>query len=101
MKLTALMSLTTAIVLAVSAPAWAQMGSSSSGSMSNGGMSSSNNMPNTCQGMMDKASSMTPPTDESKNAMATKQMDMAKTAMASGDEKTCMSHMKKAMHYMM
>ncbi len=50
---------------------------------------------------MDKASSMPQPTDESKKAMAMKQMDMAKAAMAKGQEKTCMSHMKMAMRDMM
>jgi hypothetical protein len=99
MKTIAITSIAAAMLMAVSMPALAQMGSSS---MSNGsGMSSDSSKPMTCQGMMDKANGMAQPTDDSKKAMAMKQMDMAKAAMAKGDEKTCMSHMKMAMHNMM
>ncbi len=100
MKTIAMTSIAAAMLMAVSMPAMAQMGSSS-GSMSNGSMSGDSAKPMTCQGMMDKANGMSQPMDESKKAMAMKQMDMAKAAMAKGDEKTCMSHMKMAMHDMM
>jgi hypothetical protein len=58
-------------------------------------------MPNTCQGMMDKAHPMMDSmSDGNKKAMAMKYMGMANTAMSAGKEKTCMSHMKMAMHDM-
>src|ERR1700749_1221866 len=99
MKITAITSIATAMLMAVSLPAAAQMGSSS---MSNGSsISRDAPKPMTCQAMMDKANGMAQPSDESKKAMAMKQMDMAKAAMAKGDEKSCMSHMKMAMHNMM
>ena len=81
-------------IIALSAPAFAQMAS--------GGMKSGDStMPTTCQGMMDKASPMMDSmADGSKKTMAMKHMKMAKTAMAAGKEKTCMSHMKTAMHGM-
>jgi hypothetical protein len=97
MKIVMLATLAVAVALTVSAPAMAQMGSST---MSNGSMSS-DAKPATCQGMMDKANGMSQPMDASKKSMAMKQMDMAKAAMAKGDEKTCMMHMKTAMHDMM
>lgn len=102
MKYIMLASMATALAVTVSVPAFAQMNSTSSGSMSNGSsMSGDSSMPATCQGMMDKANSMLEPTNPSKKAMAMKQMNMAKAAMAKHQEKTCMSHMKMAMHDMM
>jgi hypothetical protein len=99
MKLATLTALATAMLLAVSAQA--QTGSSSN-SMSNGSMSSmSSDSSMTCQAMMDKANGMSQPTDANKKAMAMKQMDMAKAAMAKGNEASCKSHMKMAMHNMM
>jgi hypothetical protein len=102
MKLATLTALATAMLLAVSAQA--QTGSSSN-SMSNGSMSSMSSMSSdssmTCQAMMDKANGMSQPTDANKKAMAMKQMDMAKAAMAKGNEASCKSHMKMAMHNMM
>jgi hypothetical protein len=102
MKLVTLTALATAMLLAVSAQA--QTGSSSN-SMSNGSMSSMSSMSSdssmTCQAMMDKANGMSQPTDANKKAMAMKQMDMAKAAMAKGNEASCKSHMKMAMHNMM
>ena len=103
MKPVILTSLATAMLMAVSMSAQAQMGSSSNamsnGAMSNSSMSSDASM--TCQAMMDKANGMSQPTDANKKAMAMKQMDMAKAAMAKGDEASCKSHMKMAMHNMM
>jgi hypothetical protein len=100
MKLATLTSLATAAVLSFSVPALAQMGSSmSGGSMSSSSMSRDSSM--TCQAMMDKANGMSQPTDLSKKAEATRQMDMAKAAMAKGNEASCKSHMKMAMHNMM
>ncbi|HEY5047077.1 MAG TPA: hypothetical protein VII49_03535 [Rhizomicrobium sp.] len=64
-------------------------------------MSTDSATPATCQGMMDKANTMGEPSDPNKKAMAMKQMDMAKSAMAKNQEKTCMRHMKMAMHDMM
>ena len=62
-------------------------------------MSSSSNM--TCQQMMDQANtSMSSMTDQTKKDAAMKEMDMAKTAMAAKHEKTCQSHMQKAMNVM-
>jgi hypothetical protein len=78
-------------LIALSAPAFAQM---------DNGMKA-DNMPDTCQGMMDKASPMMDSmSDGNKKMMAMKQMDMAKTSMAAGREKTCMMHMHKAMNMM-
>src|SRR5215471_9350914 len=98
MKLLTLTTLATAMLLAVSAQA--QMGSSTmSGGAMSSSMSSGSSM--TCQAMMDKAHGMSQPSDSDKKALAMKQMDMAKAAMAKGDETSCKSHMKMAMHYMM
>jgi hypothetical protein len=98
MKLVTLTSLATAMLLAVSVSAQAQMGSSmSSGSMS----STSSNSSMTCQAMMDKANGMTQPSNLTKRADAKTQMDMAKAAMAKGDEPGCKSHMRLALHNMM
>ena len=71
----------------------------SGGSMSSGSMSNNSSM--TCQAMMDKANGMSQPMDLTKKAEAAKQMDMAKAAMAKGDEMSCKSHMKMAIHNMM
>jgi hypothetical protein len=82
------------VVAAFAFPALAQTGDMAKG----GAMSNAD----TCQGMMDKAMPMSSSMDEgNKKMMAMKQMDMAKADMAKGDEKMCMSHMKKAMHDMM
>ena len=90
-------AIATASLIALSAPAFAQMGSSMGASGMKGG-----NMPTTCQGMMDKAKPMmNSMADGSKKKMAMKHMDMAKMAMSAGHEKTCESHMKTAMHGMM
>jgi hypothetical protein len=62
-------------------------------------MSSDSTM--SCQAMMDKANGMSQPSDANKKAMAMKEMDMAKSAMTKGQEKTCQMHMKKAMGDMM
>jgi hypothetical protein len=51
--------------------------------------------------MMDKANNMSQPTDLTKKAEASRQMDMAKAAMAKGDEASCKSHMQVALHNMM
>jgi hypothetical protein len=92
-------------ILGLSAPAFAQMSTpgNAMGPATNGTAGAMNtDMPKTCQGMMDKAGpKMDSMSDGSKKTMAMKQMDMAKTAMTSGDENTCMSHMKMAMHDMM
>jgi hypothetical protein len=96
MKFTSFAAVTAAAVLTLSAPAFAQMGSSS---MSSNSMSSDSAM--SCQAMMDKAGTMSQPTDANKKMMASKEMDMAKAAMAKGQEKTCQMHMKKAMNDMM
>ena len=51
--------------------------------------------------MMDQANtSMSSMTDQTKKDAAMKEMDMAKTAMAAKHEKTCQSHMQKAMNVM-
>jgi hypothetical protein len=99
MKLAILTSLATAMFLTASISVQAQMGSSStsSGSMSN----ASSNSSITCQVMMDRASGLGQPTDLTKKAEAKRQMDMAKAAMAQGDEASCQSHMKVALHNMM
>ncbi len=77
-------------------------GNSMAGSSMSGNSMSAHTMPTTCQGMMDKAHPMMDSmSDGSKKKMAMKHMDMANTAMAAGKEKTCMSHMKLAMHGMM
>jgi hypothetical protein len=66
-----------------------------------GNSMSADAMPTTCQGMMDKAHPMMDSmADGNKKTMAMKQMGMATTAMSAGKEKTCMSHMKMAMHDM-
>jgi hypothetical protein len=100
MKFSTLASVTAAMILTVSASAFAQ-----TGSMSGNSMSSSNSMSSdsalTCQAMMDKAKGMSDPADANKKAMAMKEMDMAKMAMGKGQEKTCQMHMKKAMDDMM
>jgi len=99
MKFVTLTALATAAVLSFSVPALAQMGG---GSMSGSSMSSgSNNSSMTCQAMMDKASGMGQPMDLTKKAEAAKQMDMAKAAMAKGDEMNCKSHVKLAMRNLM
>jgi len=99
MKLATLTSLATAAVLSLSVPAMAQMGG---GSMSGGSMSSgSNNSSMTCQAMMDKANGMGQPMDLAKKAEAAKQTDMAKAAMAKGDETSCKSHMRVAIRNLM
>jgi hypothetical protein len=75
---------------------------STNSAMSGGTNMAASSMPTTCQGMMDKAHPMMDSMgDGNKKMMATKQMDMANTAMSSGKEKTCMRHMKTAMHDMM
>jgi hypothetical protein len=75
--------------------------STSSHSMSGNAMSA-DAMPTMCQGMMDKAHPMIDSmSDGHKKMMAMKQMGMANTAMSSNKEKTCMKHMKMAMHDMM
>jgi hypothetical protein len=51
--------------------------------------------------MMDKANGMSQPSDASKQSMASKHMNMAKSDMAAGNETKCKSHMKMAMHDMM
>ncbi len=80
----------TAAAILTAIPAFAQMNSKMSG-----------DMPTTCQGMMDKEMPMmNSMADGNKKMMAMKEMDMAKTAMASGKEKTCMTHMKKSMGMM-
>jgi hypothetical protein len=90
-------AIATASLIALSAPAVAQMGSSMGADGMKGG-----NMPATCQGMMDKATPMMDSmADGSKKKMAMKHMGMAKMAMSAGHEKTCKSHMKTAMHGMM
>jgi hypothetical protein len=67
-----------------------------------GNSMSAHAMPTTCQGMMDKAHPMMDSmSDGNKKMMAMKHMGMANTAMSAGKEKTCMSHMKMAMHNMM
>jgi hypothetical protein len=102
MKHTIFAAAATFLVTTLSVPAFAQTGSANSDSMANGSaMSSASAMPATCQGMMDKAQGMAMPTDTGKKAMAMKEMDMAKAAMAKNQEKTCMTHMKMAMHDMM
>jgi hypothetical protein len=99
MKFVTLTALATAAVLSFSVPALAQMGG---GSMSGSSMSSgSNNSSMTCQAMMDKASGMGQPMDLTKKAEAAKQMDMAKAAMAKGDEMSCKSHVKLAIRNLM
>jgi len=99
MKFVTLTALATAAVLSFSVPALAQMGG---GSMSGSSMSSgSNNSSMTCQAMMDKASRMGQPMDLTKKAEAAKQMDMAKAAMAKGDEMSCKSHVKLAIRNLM
>jgi hypothetical protein len=80
-----------AATIIVASPALAQMSNGMKGG----------DMPATCQGMMDKASPMMDSmSDGNKKMMAMKQMDMAKTSMAAGKEKTCMMHMHKAMGMM-
>jgi hypothetical protein len=70
-------------------------------SMSGNAMSA-DAMPTNCQGMMDKAHPMMDSmSDGHKKMMAMKQMGMANTAMSGNKEKTCMKHMKMAMHDMM
>ena len=97
MTLTRFAAIAAVSLVALSAPAFAQMGSSMGTSGMKGG-----NMPTTCQGMMDTANPMmNSMADGSKKKMAMKQMDMAKMAMSAGHEKTCKSHMKTAMHGMM
>jgi hypothetical protein len=107
----------TAACLVFALPASAQMaGGGMGGKSANGtagtppamanGMSnnatSADAMPTTCKGMMDKAHPMMASmSDGSKKTMAMKQMDMANTAMSGNKEKTCMKHMKIAMHDMM
>jgi hypothetical protein len=106
-----------AACLAFASPASAQMaGGGMAGKSSNGtpgtppamgnamahNSMSADAMPTTCQGMMDKAHPMMDSmSDGKKKTMAMKHMDMANTAMSAGKEKTCMSHMKMAMHGMM
>lgn len=86
-----LATLFAAAAILTAAPAFAQM---SSGKMSG-------DMPMTCQGMMDKQMPMmNSMSDGNKKMMAMKEMDMAKKAMSSGNEKTCMMHMKKSMGMM-
>lgn len=69
-------------------------GSMSSNGMSNGSSSSMSggSEPATCQGMMDQMNS-----GGSHSTAATHEMNLAKQAQAKGQEKTCMSHMRKAM----
>jgi hypothetical protein len=85
-------------LIAFSLPAAAQM---NNGTASKPAMAG-DTMTATCQGMMDKAHPMMDSmSDGRKKTMAMKQMNMANTAMSAGKEKTCMSHMKMAMHDMM
>lgn len=82
-------AITAASLIALSAPVFAQ-GSAMSGGMKSDSMS--------CQAMMDKASPMMDSmASGDKKTMAMKQMDMAKTDMAAGKEKSCMNHMNMAM----
>jgi hypothetical protein len=97
MKLVTLTSLSTVAVLSFSIPALAQMGSPMPMSSSSS-MSSDSSM--TCQAMMDKADAMGLPSDLNKRADAKRQMDLAKEAMAKGDEANCKSHMRVAIHNM-
>jgi hypothetical protein len=77
------------------------MANGMSGHSMSGKAMSAGAMPTTCQGMMDKAHPMMDSmSDGHKKMMAMKQMGMANTAMSGGKEKTCMSHMKMAMHDM-
>ena len=68
--------------------------------MSSGSTSNDSDPSMTCQAMMDKANGMSLPRDLSKRATATKEMQMAKDAMAKGDESTCRAHMQTALHNM-
>ncbi len=84
----------TAAAIFAAAPAFAQMGSAMSGSKMS-------DMPKTCQGMMDRQMPMmNSMASGNKKMMAMKEMDMAKAAISSGNEKTCMMHMKKSMGMM-
>jgi hypothetical protein len=77
------------------------MANGMSGNSMSGNAMTADAMPNSCQGMMDKAHPMMDSmSDGHKKKMAMKQMGMANTAMSDGKEKTCMSHMKMAMHDM-
>jgi hypothetical protein len=93
-------ALAVATLVVLSTPVFAQ--GSSMGSAGGAGMNTSDSMPMTCQGMMDKAHPMMDNmANGNKKTMAMRQMDMANTAMSAGKEKTCMSHMKSAMKGMM
>jgi len=61
-----------------------------SGSVTNASMTSS---PDTCQGMMDKMNAMS----GKQSAGVTSQIKAAEKAHAKGQEKSCMTHMRKAM----
>ena len=112
-------ALSAALIITLSTPAFAQMGSTaaptgagkmgpdttgamnsssmnSGSSMSSGSaMNSDSAMGMNCQSMMNKAHPMMDNmADGRKKTMAVKQMDMANTAMSSGNEQTCMRHME-------
>jgi hypothetical protein len=61
----------------------------------------SNNSSMNCQALMDKANGMSKPSDLTKRAEANRQMDLAKAAMAKGDEASCKSHTQLAIRNMM
>ena len=59
-------------------------------------------MPTTCQGMMDKGKPMMDAMAAGRHkTMAMREMAMAEAAMDRHHMKTCMSHMRMAMHHMM
>jgi hypothetical protein len=96
-------ALATAALIASAVPSFAQPNApadaNSSGKMS--GAMADSSVPATCQAMMDKARPMMDGmSDGGKKTMAMKQMDMANTAMAAGNERSCKSHMKSAMNGM-
>ena len=85
-------------LIACALPASAQMNIDTAGSAAMTGAT----MTATGQAMMYKPHPMMDSmSDGRKKTMAMKQMNMANTAMSAGKEKSCMSHMKMAMHDMM
>jgi hypothetical protein len=112
MKFSMIAPLSVAALLFAAAPALSQATQSMSGSaMSNSNATANGNANSmsttgggnsmTCQQMMDKANTMTPPTDLTKKSAVTTDMNTAKAAQAAGNESACKSHLQAAMRNMM
>ncbi|MES2255572.1 MAG: hypothetical protein V4559_11080 [Pseudomonadota bacterium] len=92
-----------ACLLGLIGPVLALTGSTTGGPSkgASGTLDTLHSVPMHCQGMINEAHpKMDKMAKGSKKTSAMKQIDLANAAMSLGKEKSCMSHMKRAMHNM-